>query len=362
MVTLLRINNLTICFQTETGGRTPVPKISFYTFEPMKVLVVRFSSIGDVVLTTPVVRCLKQQLKDVEIHFITKKAFQPVLDQNPYIDRLITIEKSVDEVVDRLRTEKYDLVVDLHNNIRTLRLKRTLKVRSTAFPKKNFSKLLLTTFKINRMPKVHVVDRYFEAVKELGVVNDGKPGDFFLADADIVSLETVALASKQFIGVAMGAQFATKQMPVSLMTDILKDIRMPVVLLGGPMDSERAAELVQSLPGQRVIDLCGKLTLRQSAFMTKHCARLLTGDTGLMHIASCFETPIVSVWGNTVPDLGMYPYAPQNKALYTIHEVNGLSCRPCSKIGYKACPKKHFNCMHLQNPEVIKQALVNDKA
>lgn len=323
----------------------------------MKLLVIRFSSIGDVVLTTPVVRCLKQQVPHAEIHFITKKAFKPVLDENPYIDQLITIEKSVDEVVDRLRAEKYDHVIDLHNNIRTLRLKRALKVRSSAFPKKNFEKLLLTTFKINRMPDVHVVDRYFEAVKQLGVVNDQKPCDFFLLDADLVSLESIALTSKGFIGVAMGAQYATKQMPVSLMAEILKGIQLPVVLLGGPMDSERATVLIQQLPNQRVLDLCGKLTLRQSAFMTKHCAKLLTGDTGLMHIASCFETPIVSVWGNTVPDFGMYAYAPQNKALYTIHEVEGLSCRPCSKIGYKECPKKHFNCMHLQNAEIIRTDL-----
>jgi ADP-heptose:LPS heptosyltransferase len=155
----------------------------------------------------------------------------------------------------------------------------------------------------------------------------------------------------------MGAQFATKQIPVSLLTEILEGIPLPVVLLGGPMDAGRAAELVQNLGGQQVLDLCGKLTLRQSAFMTKHCEKLLTGDTGLMHIASCFGTPIVSVWGNTVPDFGMYAYAPQDRSLYTIHEVEGLSCRPCSKIGYKECPKKHFNCMHLQNPAVIKADL-----
>ena len=329
----------------------------FYTFTSMKILVVRFSSIVDVVLTTPVVRCLKEQLKDSEIHFITKKAFQSVLDHNPYIDRIITIEKSVDEVVDLLKNEHYDYVIDLHNNIRTLRLKRAIKVKSFAFPKANVNKFLLTTFKINRMPKVHVVDRYFEAVKELGVTNDGKPCDFFLSDADIVSLDSIALVSKKFIAVAMGAQYATKQMPVSIMAKILEGVQMPVVLLGGPMDSERASELIKHLPNQRVLDLCGKLTLRQSAFMTKHCGKLLTGDTGLMHIASCFETPIVSVWGNTVPDFGMYTYAPQNKSLYTIHEVEGLSCRPCSKIGYKECPKKHFKCMHLQDAEKIKLAL-----
>lgn len=330
----------------------------FYTFDSMKLLVVRFSSIGDVVLTTPVVRCLKQQVKDAEIHFITKKAFQSVLERNPYIDRLITIEKSVDEVIEQLKSEQYDYVIDLHHNVRTFRLKRALKVRSFAFPKKNFAKLLLTTLKINRMPKVHVVDRYFEAVKFLGVKNDLKPCDFYLSEEDSVSLDAYGLISKQFIAVAMGAQFATKQLPVSLMVKILDGINMPVVLLGGPTDLERSEALIQKIPNQKLVNLCGKLTLRQSAFMTKHSKKLLTGDTGLMHIASCFETPIVSVWGNTVPDLGMYAYAPQNRLLYTIHEVEGLRCRPCSKIGYKECPKKHFNCMQLQDAEKIKTDLI----
>ncbi len=322
------------------------------------MLVVRFSSIGDVVLTTPVVRCLKEQLKNTELHYITKSAFKSVLEGNPHIDRIITINKSVDEVVDVLKQEQYDYVVDLHNNIRTLRLKRALKVKSSAFPKKNFSKLLLTTFKINRMPKVHVVDRYFEAVKALGVTNDRKPCDFFLSENDVVDLASYNLSEKNFIAVAMGAQFATKQMPVSLMAEILGQMEKPIVLLGGPTDLERAAELSTLLEKKQVIDLCGKLSLRQSAFMTKTCSKLLTGDTGLMHIASCFETQIVSVWGNTVPDFGMYTYAPQNPSLYSIHEVNGLSCRPCSKIGYKECPKKHFNCMQLQNAEVISSDLM----
>lgn len=319
----------------------------------MKILVVRFSSIGDVVLTTPVVRCLKEQLKNTELHYITKSAFKSVLEGNPYIDRILTINKSVDEVIDVLKQEQYDYVVDLHNNVRTLRLKRALKVKSSAFPKKNFSKLLLTTFKINRMPKVHVVDRYFEAVKVLGVKNDLKPCDFFLSENDVVDLASYHLVEKNFIAVAMGAQFATKQMPVSLMAEILGQIEKPIVLLGGRTDLERAAELSALLENKQVIDLCGKLSLRQSAFMTKVCSKLLTGDTGLMHIASCFETQIVSVWGNTVPDFGMYAYAPQNPSLYSIHEVNGLSCRPCSKIGYKECPKKHFNCMKLQDAGMI---------
>jgi len=320
----------------------------------MKILVVRFSSIGDVVLTTPVVRCLSQQLPGAEIHFITKQAFLPVLQGNPYISRIITVQSSVKEKMAELKAENYDLVIDLHRNVRTLKLKLALGRKSYTFPKKNIQKFLLTNFKIDRMPAVHVVDRYFEAVKPLGVKNDGLPCDLFLDDSDAVAFPP-ELANTSFICVAMGAQFATKQMPVQLMAEVLSTVRVPVVLLGGPDDIDRAESLKLLLKEQIVVDFCGKLSLRNSAFVLSKASALLTGDTGLMHIATAFSVPVVSVWGNTVPAFGMYPYA--QPELYSIHEVTGLSCRPCSKIGYQACPKKHFNCMHLQDAGTIAQAL-----
>jgi ADP-heptose:LPS heptosyltransferase len=322
----------------------------------MKILVVRFSSIGDVVLTTPVVRCLSQQLPDAEIHFITKKAYVPVLDGNPYIDKIITIESSVKEKIEELKAAQYDVVIDLHRNVRTLRLKRALGKRAYAFPKKNIRKFLLTQFKWDLMPDMHVVDRYFQAVKPLGVVNDLLPCDLFLQPEDTIDLAAEGLV-QPFIAVAMGAQFATKQLPVPLMINILSGITVPIVLLGGPTDTERAAQLKSALPGQTLVDLCGRISLRNSAFVVSKASALLTGDTGLMHIASAFGVPIVSVWGNTVPAFGMYPYLPGKKELYTIHEVNGLSCRPCSKIGYQKCPKGHFKCMLDQDAEAIRTNL-----
>lgn len=321
----------------------------------MKILVVRFSSIGDVVLTTPVVRCLAQQLPDTEIHFITKKAFLPVLEGNPYIHRIFTIDKSVKELLPELKAERYDVVIDLHRNVRTMRLKWALGRRSYAFPKKNIAKWMLTNLKIDRMPAVHVVDRYFETVRPLGVIKDDQPCDFFLAEKDRVELPEL-IASGKFIAVSMGAQFATKQLPLSLMTSVLSEVEMPIVLLGGPTDAERAELLKNALNSSNVIDFCGKLSLRQSAYVLSKASALLTGDTGLMHIATAFRVPVVSVWGNTVPAFGMYPYA--QPALYSIHEVTGLSCRPCSKIGYQVCPRKHFNCMHLQDVDGIRKTLL----
>lgn len=319
----------------------------------MRVLVVRFSSIGDVVLTTPVVRCIAEQLPGAEIHFITKRAFVPLLEGNPHISRIIPIDKSVKEVLQDLRSQKYDAVIDLHRNVRTMRLKTALGRRSYTFPKKNVAKFLLTRFKWNRMPDMHVVDRYFEAVKPLGVKSDLLSCELFLGPGDRVAIAEEGLREKEFVSVAMGTQFATKQMPVELMVKVLGGFPLPVVLLGGPGDVERAAELKELLKEQKIVDYCGKITIRQSADVLRQSAALLSGDTGLMHLATAFGIPIVSVWGNTVPALGMYPYRPRHPESYSIHEVGGLSCRPCSKIGYSSCPKKHFNCMMLQDPDSI---------
>ena len=321
----------------------------------MKILVVRFSSIGDVVLTTPVVRCLARQLDGSTIHFITKEAFVPVLEGNPYIDKIITIKSSVKEKLEELKAGNYDLVIDLHRNVRTLRLKLALGKKSVSFPKKNIQKFLLTNFKVNKMPDVHIVHRYFETVKQLGVLSDGLPCDFFLEDKDRVDLPA-EISGRKFIAVAMGAQFATKQMPLELMEKVLSETDLPIVLLGGPGDRERSENLQLRLNKQLVVDLCGKLSLRGSAYVLSQSAALLTGDTGLMHIATAFKIPVVSVWGNTVPEFGMYPYSKPD--LYSIHEVTGLSCRPCSKIGYQSCPKKHFNCMMLQDAGTIRKSLI----
>ncbi len=322
----------------------------------MKILVVRFSSIGDIVLTSPIVRCLKQQIPNATIHFLTKKPFRALVDNNPYIDQVYAIDKSIDECLPRLKNEKYDFVVDVHNNMRTFGLKNKLRVPAAAFPKLHIEKWLLVNFKKEMNDKRHIVDRYFEAVKSLKVVNDSLPCDFFISQADEVAVLQYDLKPNQYIAFAIGAQFATKRMPVEKMKEILSQIQLPVVLLGGPTDQEVGKELSQF---SNVIDLTGKLTIGQSASVVKQAGVLLTHDTGLMHIASAFQIPIVSVWGNTVPAFGMYPYYPSDSSKFSIHEVKGLPCRPCSKIGFQACPKRHFNCMNQQNVSVIVQDLLS---
>lgn len=314
----------------------------------MKILVVRFSSIGDIVLTTPVVRCLKQQLPGIELHYLTKKKFATILSSNPNIDKLHSIDRSINEVLSTLKAEKFDFVIDLHTNLRTKSLIWKLRVPAASFPKLNFQKWLYVRFKINQLPNIHIVERYFETVASLGVKNDQQPCDYFIAPEDHVDVTTLSLEQNAFVAFAIGAQFATKRMPTDKLIEVCNAVKHPIVLLGGPEDTETAKAIISRTKGT-VQSQCGTLRLGQSASVVQQARVLVTHDTGLMHIASAFNKRIVSIWGNTTPSLGMYPYMPQNSKNYSIHQVEGLGCRPCSKIGFQSCPKKHFSCMHLQD-------------
>lgn len=318
----------------------------------MKILIVRFSSIGDIVLTSPVVRALKQQLQEVEIHYLTKQGFKSLVDPNPNISKVFTIEQSIDEVITDLKKEQYDWVIDLHNNIRTKGLKSKLRRPHKTFRKLNWEKWLLVNLKKNKLPDIHVVDRYFETVKHLGVKPDGKPGDFYIEPDNEVNPENHGLKAGNYITFAIGAQHETKCLPPFKIKEIIDKINVPVVLIGGPTDEDKVWDIADK-GSEKIWNMCGKLNIQQSASIVKQSKRLITHDTGMMHIASCFELPMTTVWGNTVPDFGMYPYVPGNPSLFTIHQVENLSCRPCSKIGHKSCPKKHFKCMVEQDSEAI---------
>lgn len=320
-----------------------------------KILVIRFSSIGDIVLTTPVIRCIKSQLKNVELHVLTKSQYSVIFKSNPNIDKMHIWGNENKEVIKTLKSEQFDYVIDLHNNIRTKKLKTLLSSTAYSFPKLNIQKWLYVNFKWNRMPDIHIVDRYFQTVKELGVSNDNEGLDYFIPKEDEVDMSG-HFGTSDIVSVAIGAQFATKKLPVSKIVEILDSIKKPIVLLGGKEDYDNAEEIVK-LSESNIFNTCGKFNLNQSASVVKQSKVLLTHDTGLMHIAAAFDTPIVSVWGNTVPEFGMYPYKPQNAELYSIHEVKGLSCRPCSKIGFQKCPKKHFNCMNQQNVAEITNSI-----
>lgn len=320
----------------------------------MKLLVVRFSSIGDIVLTTPVLRALREQLPDAEIHYLTKEAFKNLLDNNSDQDKIYTIKKSISEVIPALKMEKYDQIIDLHNNLRTRSLRLKLRVKTSTFPKLNFKKWLLVNFKWHKMPGMHVVDRYFEAVLDLGVVNKNYPANFIISPADHVDVKNeFGLDPGSYVSIVIGAKFATKKMPVELLVKVIKGLKIPAILVGGKEDQEVAKIVMQKCGNATCFSATGKFNIAQSASIVKQSAKVLSNDTGMMHIASIFDLPIISVWGSTVPELGMYPYRPDRSESVVIHEVADLSCRPCSKIGFEKCPKGHFKCMLEQNVDAI---------
>lgn len=317
----------------------------------MKILLLRFSSIGDIVLTTPVARCLKKQL-GAEVHFLTKKAFGPLLSPSPYIDRVFTFEKEIDEVLPLLKAGQYDLIVDLHHNLRSLRLKLALGRPARSFDKLNFEKWLLVNLKVNRLPDVHIVQRYLSTVSHLGVRDDGEGLDYFIPPEEEVAVSdfSTLLSEGNYIVFVLGATHATKRLPLDKMIEICRNLDQPVVLLGGKSEQATGDRIL----GSNVVNLCGRLSLHQSASFVRQAGNVLTHDTGLMHIAAAFRKKIVSVWGNTVPSFGMYPFYPTGIHLNTSIEVEGLSCRPCSKIGFDACPKGHFRCMNdISVPAII---------
>jgi ADP-heptose:LPS heptosyltransferase len=326
----------------------------------MKILVIRFSSIGDIVLTTPVIRCIKNQLDPVELHYLTKRSFGPVLKANPHVDQLHFLEDDMNVTIQSLKKEKFNFIVDLHHNLRTLRVKQALKCPSASFNKLNIQKWLLTNLKINVLPKIHIVDRYLKTVEELGVKNDGNGLDYFIPEGDAVKQSDIPAPHQLgFIGLVIGAAHATKRLPLHRLKELVSIIDHPIIILGGPED-RTTGEALAAVDPIKIYNACGKFSLNESADLVRQSKLVISHDTGLMHIAAAFNRPVISVWGNTVPAFGMVPYygdtsfRSQRKRSEII-EVNGLSCRPCSKIGYEKCPKGHFKCMENIDLERIRQ-------
>lgn len=317
----------------------------------MKILIIRFSSIGDIVLTTPVMRCVKTQRPDMEVHYLTKRAYQSILASNPYIDKFHFLNDNLDEVIDQLKEEKYDCIIDLHKNIRTLKIKKALNIRAYSFNKLNLKKWLLVNFKIDLMPDESIVSRYLETVKPLGIKDDGKGLDYFIPDGNELTNSDVPMSHwAGYIGCVIGGSYNTKKLPVEQWRKFAAVVPFPMILIGGPEDKPEGDAIAQHDP-VKIYNACGKFNLNESARLVEKARVVVSNDTGLMHIAAAFQKPVISVWGNTSPEMGMFPYYGGNdlkgapSGLSYIMENNYLSCHPCSKLGYGKCPKRHFKCM-----------------
>jgi ADP-heptose:LPS heptosyltransferase len=322
-----------------------------------KFLIIRFSSIGDIVLTTPVIRCLKKQVPDAEVHFLTKNIFRSVVEHNPYIDKLHVLAHSWELMMEELKTEEYDYIIDLHHNTKTLRVKNALKAKSFSFYKLNIQKYFLTAFKINLLPKIHIVDRYLKTVESFGVKNDGQGLDYFITKEEETKLSDIPASHHAgYIACVIGAAHYTKRWPVHKWKEFCLAMDHPVILLGGKEDTANG-DAIASIDDVKIYNACGKFKLNESADLVRKAKLVITNDTGLMHIAAAFKKPIISLWGNTVPAFGMTAYYGDTPVSDVILQTNKLWCRPCSKIGYNKCPLGHFNCMEkISTQELLEKA------
>ena len=318
----------------------------------LKILVIRFSSIGDIIYTTPVIRCLKTQLPGAEIHFLTRNKFRFLVESNPYIDSLHLLEdKQLSTMIRTLKNEKYDYVIDLHNSLRSTIVKLRLGVKSSTYKKERFKKWLAVKYKINKVKPTHLVDRYLETVRFLGVKNDDKPIDYFLPkEYDIKQLLPESHVNN-YIGFVIGATHNTKRMPNEKIISLCNSLSKPVVLLGGK-DVEENGAIIQKAVGVRVYNACGKMGFNESVFLVKNAEQVIGFDTGLTHIAEAFNKKMVTIWGSTMPELvGVQAY----KVDKAFESGVSLPCRPCTRFGGTKCPMGHFKCMwDINESEIVK--------
>lgn len=326
---------------------------------PQKILIVRLSSIGDIVLTFPVVAAIKSYFPSCQIDYVTKKQFASLLEACPGINQAFFFDNSLAQLRQQLDFKQYDAVFDLHHNLRTRLLLFACAAPVYRFPKNNIQKWLLTKFKVRPKQRTHVVERYLQPLHQL--VQVWKPLQsavkYVIPNAAQFDIATrFHVGSKTYIAVAIGAQFATKRMPTDLLSKLINQLNSPVLLLGGKEDAETAQLILKNSDQNRVFSAVGQTNIHESAWLVQNAKALLTHDTGLMHIGASFDLPIHVIWGNTTRDFGMYPYRLEQEDVFH-YEVADLACRPCSKIGHQQCPKGHFDCMRKQDLQQIAAAL-----
>jgi len=311
-----------------------------------KILIIRFSSLGDIVLTSPILRCLKTQSM-VELHFLTKQNNSVVLLNNPYIDKLIFLKELQSTIYD-LKMENYDLIIDLHNNLRSFWIKLNLRVKSTTYCKKRLKRFLFINFGIPLF-KEHIVEMYFGGINKLGVFNDKKGLDYFLP----ANIQLEFNTEQDFICWSIGGSYESKKLSTSQIVNVCNTISRKIVLIGGENELQMGQDIVDQTTNTEVISFCGLISVDQSAFLIKKSCLVLTNDTGMMHIAAALNKQIISFWGCTKPALGFWPYLTRPEPVNIVYMKNH---RPCSKHG-KSCRWTNDGCVKKINPVLIKNEI-----
>ncbi len=323
----------------------------------LRILCVRFSSIGDVLLTTPLVRALHRRHPDAELYFVTKHAMAPLVVENPHITQVIELapQERISDLARRLRALRPTHGLDLHGSLRSAALRWLVPCEWSGYSKRKLARTTLIATKINIYGRqVPVPERYFEAGRGLDVAPDGGPPDFYLTPVARTQmthwLVEVGLDAKPFAVIAPGAAHATKRWPIrhwQALTQRLQDLGYAVVAVGGPADRAIAEAL-----GNGVINVAGEFTLQETGACLSRAAVVICGDTGVMHMATGVSRPVVALFGPTVEPFGFFPYSRRAVVL-----EQDLGCRPCSAMGSERCPLGHHRCLEDVLPDHVAAAV-----
>jgi len=320
------------------------------------ILVVRFSSIGDILLTTPVLRALRQKWPGCRISFLTKERFAPLLQKNPNVDELLTLKEGagVPELYSlgrSLARRRWHILADFHSNLRSSLIRRIVPADFTAVYSKSRLKrslLIYTRLDLYGPEPPSVPERYAACLAPYGVCLDQGPCELYLDDSDKNPVEKQIAScwpdSPDFLAIAPGSAWPTKRWPAERFARSAAELAgrrgLKVILLGSEKDAEVCEQVGKYIGGKNCLNLAGRLSLRGSAAAVSASKLLLSNDTGLMHIATV-GTPVVAVFGCTTRHLGYFPYRAASRRVVE----RQLFCRPCTHNGRRRCPLGHFRCM-----------------
>lgn len=318
-----------------------------------KILIIRLSSLGDILLTTPLVRTIKKQYPHISIEFIARKEYEDTIKFNPYISNIISLSRDYrsEDLNKEIKRNNYNLIIDLQNNIRSRRLTKGVSSTIVRYKKPYLNRLLLVKLKINRFQNITPIPvRYANSIPEFNL--DEKGLELFLSE----NLEIILEDNHNYIGFCPGSRHITKMWPEEYFVELGNELtkkNYTVVLFGGKDDKEVCAKISKQINGS--VDLSNDNDLLDLAANMKKCSAIICNDSGLMHTALAVQVPVIAIFGSTVKEFGFTPYKGKNLIL----ENNSLSCRPCSHIGLDECPKKHFKCLTEITPNFVFQKTIN---
>jgi len=332
--------------------------------KPYKILIIRLSSIGDIILTTALIRCVRLKYPEVQIDFMVKKQFLETVVYNPHISNVLVFEKgqSLKEFKNRLKLENYDWLIDIHQNFRSLFLKTGLKIPlKTGYSKQLFHRTLLVYLGKNIYGKAKpVLLRYFEAVEKQGVKYDNAGTEVFFTDQNMEKVKQALNQSgytsdKNLFVLCPGASFSNKRwLPerfAAVAEYLVKNKNGWIAFIGGKNDRELCAEIQSSLVATSA-NFAGEFSLLDSAALLSECVAFVGNDSGMLHLAQAFKKSVVGIYGPTVKELGYFPIPEKSVVV-----EKAIPCRPCTHNGLNKCPKKHFNCMNTISSENVVEAL-----